>query len=81
MEGDRRKRSGGYKDEKIVSLNPQSRYPVPEKIHRVAHAAFPKGNLFIHMQAEQEIYRAAVSVDWFPACVDHGDVVLSSPGG
>jgi transposase len=32
-----------------MSLHPQTDYPIPEETQRVARAAFPKGNLCLHL--------------------------------
>src|SRR3982751_1967811 len=32
-----------------MSLHPQAHYPIPEETQRVARAAFPKGNLCLHL--------------------------------
>ena len=33
-----------------MSLNPQEISPVPEETARIAHAAYPKGNVYMHMR-------------------------------
>ena len=33
-----------------MSLNPQEISPVPEEAARIAHAAYPKGNIYMHMR-------------------------------
>lgn len=35
-----------------MSLKPEEINPVPEETARIAHAAYPKGNVFIHMRDE-----------------------------
>jgi transposase len=37
---------------KAMSLKPERINPVPEETARIAHAAYPKGNVFIHMRDE-----------------------------
>ena len=32
-----------------MSLKPEGINPVPEETARIAHAAYPKGNVFMHM--------------------------------
>jgi hypothetical protein len=32
-----------------MSLRPEAHYPIPEETQRVARAAFPKGNLCLHL--------------------------------
>ncbi len=50
-----------------MSLQPQSSYPIPEETQRVAHAAFPKGNLYMRMRDELgEIYADGQFADLFP---------------
>jgi transposase len=35
-----------------MSLKPQAISPVPEETARIAHAAYPKGNVYMHMRDE-----------------------------
>jgi transposase len=35
-----------------MSLKPEGISPVPEETARIAHAAYPKGNVFMHMRDE-----------------------------
>jgi transposase len=50
-----------------MSLHAQTAYPIPEETQRVAHAAFPKGNLYMRMRDELgEIYTDAVFMELFP---------------
>jgi transposase len=35
-----------------MSLKPQGISPVPEETARIAHAAYPKGNVYMHMRDE-----------------------------
>ena len=35
-----------------MSLKPQEIGPIPEETARVAHAAYPKGNVFMRMRDE-----------------------------
>jgi transposase len=50
-----------------MSLNPQTSYPIPQDTQRVAHAAFPKGNLYMRMRDELgEIYQDATFAELFP---------------
>lgn len=35
-----------------MSLKPEGINPVPEETARIAHAAYPKGNVFMHMRDE-----------------------------
>lgn len=35
-----------------MSLKPQEPGPIPEETARVAHAAYPKGNVFMRMRNE-----------------------------
>jgi transposase len=32
-----------------MSLHPQATYPIPEDTQRVARAAFPRGNIYMHV--------------------------------
>jgi hypothetical protein len=50
-----------------MSLDPQNNYPIPQDTQRVARAAFPKGNFYMHMRDELgEIYRDANFAELFP---------------
>ena len=50
-----------------MSLDPQTRYPIPEDTQRVARAAFPKGNLYMRMRDELgEIYQDTIFAELFP---------------
>jgi len=50
-----------------MSLDPQTKYPIPEDTQRVARAAFPKGNLYMRMRDELgEVYEDASFAELFP---------------
>jgi len=51
-----------------MSLDTESRYPIPEATQRVARAAFPKGNLYMRMRDELgELYADASFAELFPS--------------
>jgi transposase len=50
-----------------MSLQPQGNINIPEETQRVAHAAFPKGNLYLRMRDELgKIYSDETFADLFP---------------
>jgi transposase len=50
-----------------MSLHPHENTHIPEETQRVAHAAFPKGNLYMRMRDELgEIYTDNTFADLFP---------------
>ena len=50
-----------------MSMKPQEISPVPEETARVARAANPKGNLYMHLRDELgSIYQDQMLVDLFP---------------
>ena len=50
-----------------MSMNPQEISPVPEETARVARAANPKGNVYLHLRDELgSIYQDQMFVDLFP---------------
>jgi transposase len=50
-----------------MSLQPQPTYAIPEETRRIAHAAFPKGNLYMRMRDELgEIYTDGQFAELFP---------------
>ena len=58
-----------------MSLHPQPDYPIPEETRRVAHAAFPDGNLGIRLADERgNLYRDDQFADLFP---DRGQPALA----
>ncbi len=51
-----------------MSLHPHPIEPVPEETARIAHAAFPKGNLYLEMRdVLGTIYTDELFADLFPA--------------
>jgi transposase len=51
-----------------MSLQPQEIPPVPEETRRIARAAFPRGNVYMHMRDELEsIYEDHLFAHLFPA--------------
>src|SRR5579885_2879995 len=53
--------------EVAMSLKPEALPPVPEETARVAHAAFPKGNLYLWLRDELgTLYQDDVFADLFP---------------
>lgn len=58
-----------------MSLNPLPIPPVPEEVARVAHAAFPRGNVFMQVRdILGTIYTDEVFADLFPT---HGQPALT----
>src|SRR5512132_2119816 len=58
-----------------MSLHPQLDYPIPEETRRVAHAAFPAGNLCPRIADELgNLYRDDQFADFFP---DRGQPALA----
>ncbi len=58
-----------------MSLHPQLDYPIPEETRRVAHAAFPAGNLCLRIADELgNLYRDDQFADLFP---DRGQPALA----
>jgi transposase len=52
-----------------MSLKPEAIGPVPEETARIAHAAFPKGNLYLRLRDELgTLYQDELFADLFPAC-------------
>jgi transposase len=52
---------------KRMSIQPQKSYPIPEETQRVAHAAFPKGNVYMRMRDELgEVYQDRAFQALFP---------------
>jgi transposase len=52
---------------KAMSLKPQAISPVPEETARIAHAAYAKGNVYMHMRDELgSIYQDQSFADLFP---------------
>ena len=50
-----------------MSLNPQQISPIPEETARIAHAAYPKGNVYMHMRdALGTIYEDTSFAHLFP---------------
>jgi transposase len=50
-----------------MSLQPQTKYPIPEETQQVARAAFPKGNPYMRMRDELgEIYTDELFAELFP---------------
>ena len=50
-----------------MSLNPQEISPIPEETARIAHAAYPKGNVYMHMRdALGTIYEDTLFAHLFP---------------
>lgn len=50
-----------------MPLKPKAIFPVPEETARVAHAAFPKGNLYLCLRDELgTLYGDEVFADLFP---------------
>jgi len=50
-----------------MSVQAQTTYPIPEETQCVAHAAYPKGNLYMRMRDELgEIYRDETFTELFP---------------
>lgn len=50
-----------------MSIQPQDTYAIPEDTRRVAHAAFPKGNLYMRMRDELgELYHDQQFAELFP---------------
>ena len=50
-----------------MSVQSQTTYPIPEETQCVAHAAYPKGNLYMRMRDELgEIYRDETFTELFP---------------
>jgi len=61
-----------------MSLNAQTQYPIPEETERVAHAAFPKGNVYMRMRDEiGEVYQDEQFQDLFSGRGQSAE----SPGG
>ena len=70
-----------------MSLNPQEISPVPEETARIAHAAYPKGNVYMRMRdVLGTIYEDTLFAHLFPnngqpaetrfpISLDHGDAV------
>jgi uncharacterized protein YciW len=53
--------------EQKMSIQPQDTYAIPEDTRRVAHAAFPKGNLYMRMRDELgELYHDQQFAELFP---------------
>ena len=51
-----------------MSLQPQAIAPIPDETARVAHAIFPKGNVYMHMRDELgTIYQDQDFADLFPS--------------
>jgi len=51
----------------MMSLNPQEISPIPEETARIAHAAYPKGNVYMHMRdALGTIYEDTLFAHLFP---------------
>jgi transposase len=49
-----------------MSLKPEKITPVPQETARIAHAAYPKGNVFMHMRDElATIYQDESFAHWF----------------
>ena len=49
-----------------MSLKPEGINPVPEETARIAHAAYPKGNVFMHMRDELDtIYQDEIFMHLF----------------
>ena len=60
-----------------MSLKPAPERAVPEETHRVAKAAFPKGNVYLWMRDELgELYADNLFADYYP---ERGQPTLS-PG-
>src|SRR6266516_1477536 len=52
-----------------MSLHPQVLCPIPEETARVAHAAYPKGNLYLRIRDELgTLYEDERFADLFPRC-------------
>ncbi len=52
-----------------MSLRPQTVPPVPEETARIAHAAFPKGNLYLQIRDEIGVlFEDADFAALFPTC-------------
>ena len=52
-----------------MSLHPQVLCPIPEETVRVAHAAYPKGNLYLRIRDELgTLYKDERFADLFPRC-------------
>ena len=52
-----------------MSLHPQVLCPIPEETVRVAHAAYPKGNLYLRIRDELgTLYKDERFADLFPGC-------------
>jgi transposase len=60
-----------------MSLKPQGISPVPEETARIARAAYPKGNVYMHMRDELgTIYED----EHLPACFPITDNQQKPPG-
>ncbi len=52
-----------------MSLHPQAFCPIPEETKRVAHAAYPKGNVYMRVRDELgAMYDDHSFVQFFPNC-------------
>lgn len=50
-----------------MTLHPQNDFSIPEETARIAHAAYPRGNMYIHMRdAPGTIYQDESFADVFP---------------
>jgi len=57
-----------YDEEVTMSLKPEPIGPVPEETARIARAAFPKGNLYLHLRDELgTVYQDDLFADLFPS--------------